>query len=140
MINIPKEIFWFWQRGRRGWADCDVWSLDGYLISWLPEALRELAKIAHGCPPALYDDATGKEDQCWKWVAILEEMAEGFEAHREWEDDYSKAVGMTKDGKEYYDWKDPEWKAKFEAKQKEVEVKFERSKELMMKYWGNLWD
>src|SRR6266852_1897293 len=26
-----KGLKWFWQRGRRGWADCDTWSFDNYL-------------------------------------------------------------------------------------------------------------
>lgn len=41
----------FIQRGRRGWADQDVWSLDGYLNSWLPDALRRLRDTKQGVPP-----------------------------------------------------------------------------------------
>lgn len=76
----PKEIKWFIQRGKRGYADCDVWSIDWYLDSWLPEAVREL-KGGFGCPGDLYD-GTKKDNECWKWQEILEDIAKGFEASR----------------------------------------------------------
>lgn len=31
-----------YQRGRRGWADSDCWSLDWYLSSWMGDALHHL--------------------------------------------------------------------------------------------------
>jgi len=31
IMRIFKEIKWFWQRGKRGWADCDVWGFQDYL-------------------------------------------------------------------------------------------------------------
>jgi hypothetical protein len=145
--DFPREVKWFFQRGRRGWADCDTWSLDGYMISWLPEALRHLAKNSRGCPPDLYDDKATGEDQCHKWIAVLEEMAAGFELMRKWEEDYPAVVGVKTENVKvvgsdpyYYSFKDPEWVAKYYAKQKEVYEKFEKSQQLLMKYWGNLWD
>jgi hypothetical protein len=134
-----KEIKWFFQRGWRGYADCDVWGLDGYLISWLPKALRHLAKYNHGCPPYLYDDQA-KDDKCHKWKEILEKMALGFELQDKWDRDYVAVVGDTKNGKEYYDFKDPEWVKKFNAKEKEVEKTFNEAMDLFIKYFHNLWD
>lgn len=40
----------FWQRGRRGYAYRDTYSLDYYIISWLPEALDELAEWGNSYP------------------------------------------------------------------------------------------
>ncbi len=79
--RIPywRRIQWFIQRGRRGYSDFDTWGLDYYLCEMLPQALRQLAKYNHGCHTFLYDN-TRKDDECWKWKAILEKMAKGFEA------------------------------------------------------------
>lgn len=65
---------WFLQRGWRGYADCDVWSLDGYLASWLPEALERLQanKLGHPC------GMTRKG-----WDSRLERMKDGFLTARE---------------------------------------------------------
>lgn len=38
----------FWQRGRRGWADCDLWSFDHYLAELIGSGLSELAKLKPG--------------------------------------------------------------------------------------------
>jgi len=62
----------FIQRGKRGYADQDLWSLDTYLADWLPIAIRDLSRISHGYPTNLTEK---------KWNDILEKMARGFEAH-----------------------------------------------------------
>jgi len=77
--DIPREIKWFIQRGKNGYADCDVWDLSNYLSEWLPTALRELKKNSSGCPNDIYDK-TRKGNECWKWKEIIEKIAIGFEA------------------------------------------------------------
>lgn len=69
--DLINKIKWFIQRGKRGYSDEDIWSLDNYLMEWLPKALRQLAKHHIGYPAKLTDK---------KWTAILNEMANGFEA------------------------------------------------------------
>lgn len=145
LINIPKEIKWFCQRGYRGWADCDIWSLDGYLSSWMPDALRRLGEKKVGCPGDLYDEAN-KDDECRKWKEVLEKIARGFEANRENGDliwfkpnngkkhcDFKTENGqiVNVDGCEYVE--DKELREKLEAETKE-------GMELFIKYYGNLWD
>jgi len=61
-ITLKKNIFketkrWgkltykrYTQRGKRGYADSDLWNLDGYILSWLPEALDQLAEEAYSYP------------------------------------------------------------------------------------------
>ena len=66
------ECYAFLQRGWRGYADQDVWSLDGYLSRWLPDALRQLQGSGHP------NGITGRE-----WDEILGEMEKGFTAARE---------------------------------------------------------
>lgn len=94
--NVYRDIKYFIQRGRRGWADCDVWSLDGYLNSWLPDALRKLKKDKHGVPNSVvepedcgeYGSVTeeGMERAVARWDAIMDKMIAGFEANKRLQD------------------------------------------------------
>ena len=108
VADIPYEIKWFIQRGKRGYADCDLWSLDSYLSGFLPKALRKMAEINHGCPdefvncdPKYYIKDSGKHDcdackednghcvMCKDWEEVIIKMAEAFEAYdRVQDDDY----------------------------------------------------
>lgn len=73
-----KKIVWFFSRGKNGWAPCDTWSLDSYLSSWMPEAVRYLKKNKNGFPSNLSSDK--------EWEDILEKIALGFEATRKQDD------------------------------------------------------
>ena len=48
---LPRKIYWFFQRGYRGWADCDAWDLDTYLARVISEALKSFKKYYHGAKP-----------------------------------------------------------------------------------------
>ena len=86
--GIPSNIRDFWQRGRRGYAYTDVWSLCSYLADWLPAALRQLKEKHVGVPNECIEAVGGdiknpgevleKADELW--IARLEQMAQGFEA------------------------------------------------------------
>lgn len=115
VLHHPLEAFIFapsrWikhfiQRGWRGYADCDAWSLDYYLNKWMPKAVRSL-KGGHGFPGGLfeelysitydddhpYDHTRPNEEEGNKthayWQDILEKIALGFEAAYILEDDPS---------------------------------------------------
>jgi hypothetical protein len=45
-----RQVRWFVQRGRRGWADRDMWSLDGYLCRVAGETVARLRDTGHGYP------------------------------------------------------------------------------------------
>ena len=89
-----REIKWFIQRGRRGWADCDVWSLDNYLNGWLPSALRCLKEQKQGVPSSMFEPEDCIPEGDWRgnpseegmvraearWDAIMDKMIAGFEA------------------------------------------------------------
>lgn len=121
---IPWKIKWFIQRGKRGYADCDIWSIDWYLSSWLPKALRKLKEISGGCPQELWD-STKKDNECWKWNAILEEITQGFEAYR--------SICDLEFMRDNYD-------EKAKKKERELHKKFEKGLELFKKYYFHLWD
>lgn len=97
-----SQEIWYWvksffQRGWRGWADCDVWSLNCYTNRWLPDALRRLRATKHGLPMDMFDDPRYLDDYSSlsseearailqraeiRWEGILDNMIEGFEAAR----------------------------------------------------------
>ncbi len=106
------ECKWFVQRGLYGYADCDVWSLDGYLCEWLPSALRRF-KTGHSYP------GTGLANKMEKWAAMLETMALGFES-------YDKMWGEVFDV------------TSVEGKQ--LIASWDKGSKLFIKWFGHLWD
>lgn len=90
--RVYREVKWFIQRGSRGWADCDVWSIDWYLNRWMPDALRRLKATKHGIPgnmfpegPEYVKDCGNPNDAAWviaeaRWDGIMNKMIAGFEA------------------------------------------------------------
>jgi len=82
-----RRIKYFCQRGKRGWADCDWWGMDYYLVSIILPMLKELKAKTHGYPGC--KGAKTPEE----WDKKLDEMIEAFEAaDRILEDDYYKEV------------------------------------------------
>lgn len=69
--DIPREIKWFYQRGRYGYAENDLWNLDDYLLSWLPKAIREFRDNTQGYPNIKSFN---------EWKKILTKMANGLES------------------------------------------------------------
>ncbi len=68
-----KHPFWglrnFIQRGKRGWSDRDVWSLDTYLAQVIAESVTKLKETNHGHPGDLeYEE----------WLAILDNIVFAF--------------------------------------------------------------
>lgn len=127
-LNLPREIKWKWQRMWRGWADSDVWSIDGWFLETMPGMLRLLRKKKIGYPAGL---KSVKE-----WNKILAKMIDGFELRNRWECDYASIVG----DQNYYNFKDPVWRKKYDAKQKEVDKKFDEAMGLFHKWFFALWD
>ncbi len=61
-FNPLVHPFWVLQRGRRGYANVDIWSFDSYLFEVLSKALLEF-KNAH-CHPCMYE---GPEEDYKPW-------------------------------------------------------------------------
>lgn len=125
-----KQIKFFCQRGKRGWADCDWWGMDYYLISIILPMLKELKKYNHGHPANLTEE---------KWDGILSEMILGFEASKRVIDD------------EYVDIFQPNWFEKNEKLTSETIKKcndecvkdqkiFHEKMKLFNKHFFGLWD
>jgi hypothetical protein len=73
-VELARAIKTFYQRGRRGYADSDLWSLDWYLLEILPSALKKLSQTTHSYPPNI----TYK-----RWQKTLGQMQSGFEAGKQ---------------------------------------------------------
>lgn len=92
----PSTYYYYvkykWQRANRGWADCDIWSLDCYLAEWLPDALQKLKQDKHGTPIQVFPsepeylktdgnaNELGWKIAIQKWDDIMTAMIEGFAA------------------------------------------------------------
>ncbi len=91
-VQMYDEVRWFIQRGRRGWADCDTWSLDDYLDGWMPDALRYLKEHKHGVPMGMFEglptNEHGYHDNEYfnvaeeRWNEVMDKMVAAFEANR----------------------------------------------------------
>jgi hypothetical protein len=152
-----REIKWFIQRGRRGWADCDTWSLDDYLTSWLPAALRYLKEHKHGVPSAVVEAEDCREDGQVsdegleraesRWNAIMDKMIEGFEADRRAQEGlYEKELGeypMNRPAGVSADtWekvKSDHFKASRALAERDQKL-FEEGSALFLRFYHNLWD
>ena len=123
--GLFKNIKWYYQRATRGWADCDAWSINGYLNDLLPDIIRSL-KGGVGCPGDLYDN-TKKNNECWRWEEILESIIQGFIAAKELGElhymTYSEK-GLIAD----------------EKKRENLINKYNIGMDLFRKYYMNLWD
>lgn len=73
--TLPREARYFIQRGRRGYSDRDVWSLDAYLADVIAGSVTQLRRTDHGYP--------GMFDGPEPWEKILDEIVEGFSNARE---------------------------------------------------------
>jgi len=117
-MRIIYSIKSFWQRGKRGYAARDLLSLDDYLCTWLPQALRQLATMEPQGYPA--------ECGSWEnWEQILEQMAAGFEA------------GQQIISLDYWGLNLPP--ALNKAKEDELAKRFDTGMALFVKYFFGLW-
>jgi hypothetical protein len=106
----------FVQRGRRGYAESDVWSLDHYLTGVLAGALSRLAATGHGWPgteefptPDIWEEklrAVAADLKGWQDGGSLELLNAWHELATDAasDDDVTQAafVAMTKDDEERY--------------------------------------
>lgn len=136
----PRTNYWrvryFVQRGRRGWANCDVWNLDHYLARVIGETVHHLAKIDHGWP------VSETYPTYESFVADLAKMADSFEHYTRLEDEELSDF--------YVDWKGDGHKGKHERSSMPTKEVTERSdkrrKETLdemrriVDVWPSLWD
>jgi hypothetical protein len=122
-INEPKYIFLnikylikdvkhFFQRGWRGYADCDVWSFDNYIAKVFIGGLKQLN--TDSCPINL----TSK-----KWKEIVKKIRNNF-------------IEMEK----FHGYKVTEKEMSYEDQYKRFKKINKETFELLGKYYWDLWD
>lgn len=79
-----RNLRYMYQRVRYGYCDRDIWMMDDWFLSVIPNMLDELKQTRHGFPSALLDEQDMNPDKeanerCDKeWGRILSEMAHCF--------------------------------------------------------------
>lgn len=137
--ETPQEIKWFIQRGKRGWADCDVWSMDWYLIKTITPMLKHLKNVNHGYPYGITEE---------EWNNILSEMIAGFEAGKHvLDDNYLDEIqpdwyDASKETKELLSGLNIKPSSRIEERKrmKADEKQFHKAMRLMDKWFFNLWN
>ena len=81
-----KKIYWFFQRGKRGWADCDTWDLYSYLARVIKGSVKHLKDSKMGTPTIMFDSPKCDDPQdtrraIQKWQDILENIIWSFDMY-----------------------------------------------------------
>lgn len=128
-----KWIKWFFQRGSRGFADCDWWDMHSYLVHIIVPMLKEIKEKGIGYPG--YGEASTPE----QWNASLDEMIEAFEAAgRVIDDEYYKEV--SGDSVEAINNASRKEVRKWFKLSKADQKLFQKKIKIFTKYFFSLWD
>ena len=95
ITGFPSVIKYSWQRVRRGWADCDTWSIDCWFCAVMPQMLNRLAEHNYGVPIDFVDES-GNELNKDGWAKVLQQMASDLEAHKRFDDRWFGEDGLYK--------------------------------------------
>ncbi len=137
----PRAIRWFFQRGRRGWADLDSWNFHAYVAGVIAGAVDHLGEIAHGYPARFHRELnrshvlgsvseTGEispeqaDANQIRWNEILGDISFAFRAAKQIGDDrwYSPDSGWSSDPGGWTD----AWYAQWTARAEEDKRKFDQ--------------
>ena len=127
--NATKRgIIHFIQRGARGWADEDTWSLDDYLTRVIIGSVRHIMESVHGCPMSLCED--GDVDAgVKKWNVILYDIVIGFEASK-----LLKALDYS-----WWEYRDRKQTDRSKAREAELIRVRDKGMALFVEYYDALW-
>ena len=92
-----KTPYWWYQRARYGYADCDWWSGDWYLAGIIAGIMEKIVKDGHGVATSYADDwdtpvevMVERRDADWnKYIAIFREYSKNGPAmNQEWKNEF----------------------------------------------------
>lgn len=145
MLKI-KECY---QRIKRGWCDSDVFSIDNWFESVMPDMLKQLKETKHGYPCDMTEEEW--DNQLDRMIYCFTEMQEDKCSEKnEYEEEYMKRTGfkqVTVNGKTFtavQNYSDEELRKLWVDREIEID-KYRRKMqteglELFNKYFRNLWD
>ena len=133
---LPREIKWFFQRGIRGYADCDCWAIDEWFDRVVIPMIQSLKENKHGYPVDMTEELWNIELERMIYY-FTESTEEGCSEKNEYENIYDSIIwGEFTDNneivKKYLDRETQIDKYKYNMKQKGLR--------LFAKYFYNLWD
>ena len=130
---LPLRIKSFIQRGKRGWANSDVWGFDYYLSKVISEGVRHLKECHSGNPNGLTKG---------KWIDILNKISYSFEIAKQMNDE----LYLIKNRKRRKNWQKTldETNKKYKTNSRcltDKEIRdYEEGWALFKEYYYNLWD
>ena len=151
--DFPREVKRFYQRGRYGIAECDIWGFNYFLSMVAVKGLKYIRKNGQGFPSEFTCDKNGKEID-WrigskKWNKVLDKMLYSFQtaedvmdgktvhmSYTEWENKrYNRSKSIVRKWKEEHE--DDMPKKVMTKKQAKA---YEEGFELFGRYFLSLWD
>ena len=122
-----KRIKFSIQRIKYGFCDWDTWSLDTYLSTMIPDALRKFAK----------------DTICYPYDLAIDDFEDEDAVMNKWRAEINKIADLIEDGGKPYDFSLDEYEVLSEKECKKlVEKKRENLKEgfrLLSERFGDLW-
>lgn len=145
LTNIPKQIKFFYQRGKRGYSDQDVWSMDWWFFSVVIPMLKQLRDTKQGYPSKFKTPEEWDRELDTMIHYFIEATEEGCSEKNEYEEQYNKRWWDSFDKKGMaYVIDDSELRDKYLQRSYEIDEYRENMKnkgfEMFSKYFWNLWD
>lgn len=145
LTNMPKRIKFFYQRGKRGYSDQDVWSMDWWFFSVVVPMLKQLRDTKQGYPSKFKTPEEWDRELDTMIHYFIEATEEGCSEKNEYEEQYNKRWWDSFDKKGMaYVIDDSELRDKYLQRSYEIDEYREDMKnkgfEMFSKYFWNLWD
>ena len=138
-----RDIHCAWLRANKGYCYRDIWEIDNWFLSIVPEMLDEYIKIHTGHPSDMTDE---------EWVAIINAMAQSFrnaderstEFTNPYRDEYLKTLEIDYNAGRLLCHADNELDENYHKKEKEkndfMEKSLDEGMRLFRKHLRKLWD
>lgn len=113
---VFMKIKYFIQRGKRGYADCDIWDFNTYLSKVICEGCTQISKESYSIPMSLsIKHGTNYDAAAKEWHLILTKIIRAFSLKKLWA---------------------TECRFPTKSELKEIEIGWR----LFKRYYGDLWD
>lgn len=135
--NIPTNIKNFYQRGKRGYADCDVWDIRFWFTKTLIPMLEKLRKERYGYPCNMSSKQWDMELE--RMIYYFKESTDEFCSEKnEYEEEWYNSLwsAQKNEDKEIRD----KWLKREDAIVKYKENMKNKGLELFSKHYYDLWD
>ena len=139
--DIKRNIYFFFQRGIRGYADCDTWGFSYYLSKVISGGVKYLKEINHGLPT--WEEGKTELECINEWDCILNTIINTFETAKDINEGKIVYLSTSKwSDKEYRICKKIAKESKYHHKvlMKKEAKEFEKGFDYFKKYFFSLWD